>query len=1094
MDDNTNRPNPRDDTVDNETKAPGKAGRGRRLVARLRAPRTLASLLRDRAENDGNRDGFTFYSYRKAGPPVEQRLSYAGLQQRAMAIAATVQAGCAAGDRVVILCPPGLDYIASFFGCQLAGVVAVPAYPPGNTKHMGRLMSILADAGASAILAPSDLSGRLAGWADGADLLPRRIAVDAIDAEAAADWVDPNCRSGDLAFLQYTSGTTGAPKGVMVSQGNLITNLKAMQSHLQLGRRDVGAFWLPPYHDMGLVGGILQPLNSGFPCHLMSPAAFLQQPMRWLRMISQARVTFSLAPNFAYDLCVAASDLAVDGDGLDLSAWALAGNGAEVVRATTLGRFAERFAPFGFAAASLYPCYGMAEITLMATGAEREAAPVVIEASTETLQSRGGLTPVDVSACGDDAPDRLTATTRLVGCGSIIPDHDLRIVDPETCREVAAGAVGEIWLSGPSVAQGYWEKPDLTEATFRARIKGVRGRSKRYLRTGDLGALVDGEVFILGRIKEMIIIRGRNHYAQDIEMTATDAHVSVAQDRAAAFAVETRADGTVVASGAPAMVEERLVLVQEVKRDGMRKLDGDAVSAAIRQAIVAEHEIEPHAIVLIRPVSLPRTTSGKIRRRRARELFLSGELSEVARWERPAPASDDDRDIAGDVEPPPAAGDRAALEGWLRSLVGQAVGRMPQEVPVDVALRELGIDSLAGIQLMGRIAQALGVALEPGQLYDLPTIRALAAYLGAEGGTEAGTAWQTVSRPDEPIAIVGLACRFPGSNEGLESFSDLLFDGRSGIGPVPAGRWDAASVAAPPEGGFIEGIDRFDAGFFRIAPVEAMLMDPQQRLLLETGWRALEHAGLSPDGLRNSRTGVFFGISTHDYDGLVRQAQDGGTGAGGDTGLYVGTGNANSVAVGRLSYVLGLRGPALALDTACSSSLVALHQAVAGLQRSEADLALAGGVNAMLTPALTVAFTGAGMLSADGRCKTFDASADGYVRGEGCGVVVLKRLSEAERDGDRIHAVIRGSAVNHDGASNGLTAPSGAAQQALIEDALANAGLQPADVDYLEAHGTGTSLGDPIELRAALAVYGQGRDPEHPLLVGSVKTNIGHLE
>ena len=314
-----------------------------------------------------------------------------------------------------------------------------------------------------------------------------------------------------------------------------------------------------------------------------------------------------------------------------------------------------------------------------------------------------------------------------------------------------------------------------------------------------------------------------------------------------------------------------------------------------------------------------------------------------------------------------------------------------------------------------------------------------------------------------PVAIVGMACRFPGSPD-LSAFWRLLEAGSSAVttsrpdsgadhgdGP-PQSRTTDDRVC--PWGAFVHGIDQFDPGFFRIAPVEARLMDPQQRLLLETSWQALEDAA----------------------------------------SLYMATGNSDSTAIGRIAFTFGLEGPAMAVDTASSSSLVAVHQAVAGLQRGEADLALAGGVNAILSPFLTRAFWDAGMLAADGRCKTFDAAADGYVRGEGCGVVVLKRLEDAEADGDRIWAVIRGSAVNQDGASPGLTAPSGSAQEAVIEEALARAGLEPSAVDYLEAHGTGTQLGDPTEVRAAASVYGRGRPSARPLLVGSVKTNIGHLE
>ena len=343
---------------------------------------------------------------------------------------------------------------------------------------------------------------------------------------------------------------------------------------------------------------------------------------------------------------------------------------------------------------------------------------------------------------------------------------------------------------------------------------------------------------------------------------------------------------------------------------------------------------------------------------------------------------------------------------------------------------------------------------------------------------------------DQRIAIVGMACRFPGAPNAEEFWAQLL----SGADLVTRGRPDGLFVdteteATRPFGAYVDGIDRFDAGFFRIAPVEAELLDPQQRMLLETSWEALEDAGIAPDGLRGSRTGVYGGFMASDYQAVMAE-----TAADPSTNIYRSTGTAGSSAVGRVAFALGLEGPAITVDTACSSSLVALHQAAAALRAGEADLVLAGGVNAILRAEPTRLMTDAGMLSPDGRCKTFDAEANGFVRGEGCGMVVLKRLADAEAAGDRILAVLLGSAVNQDGASAGLTVPNGPAQERVIQEALARADVEASSVDYLEAHGTGTELGDPVEVQAAASVYGRGRRPDRPLLIGSVKTNMGHLE
>ena len=437
----------------------------------------------------------------------------------------------------------------------------------------------------------------------------------------------------------------------------------------------------------------------------------------------------------------------------------------------------------------------------------------------------------------------------------------------------------------------------------------------------------------------------------------------------------------------------------------------------------------------------------------------------------------------------------------------QAVLRLPEPPAPPVGFFDLGMDSLMAVELRNRLNVALrGVCTLSGTVvFDYPNIRSLARHLAGELGM-LGEAPPPARRPaplpaeDSRIAIVGMACRFPGGAD-LASFWDQLAAGRDAVAEVsegqarPGGEIGARSFEAAADGSagsrwgaYIEGVDRFDASFFRIAPVEARLLDPQQRLLLETSWEALEEAGIDPEVLKGSRAGVFAGISSSEYRELL--SADGAE----VSTLYAATGTSHSTAIGRVAFTLGLEGPAIAVDTACSSSLVALHQAVMSLQRGESDLALAGGVNAILSPVLTEIMVNAGMLAPDGRCKTFDAAADGFVRGEGCAMVVLKRLSDAEAAGDRIWAVVRGSAVNQDGASAGLTVPSGPAQERVIAEALSRAGLEPSEVDYLEAHGTGTELGDPVEAHAAAAAYGRGRAVDRPLLIGSVKTNVGHLD
>jgi natural product biosynthesis luciferase-like monooxygenase protein len=578
---------------------------------------TIVDVLKARAVSQPDRDAYVFLSYR-ADETDEERLTYATLYARAKATAVALQAVAEQGERVLIVCPPGLDYVVSFFGCQLAGMVAVPAYPPRNAKHMPRLQAILADAGASAVLAPHDLYPRLARWVVGGGRLPPFVSSDRISIEGAAAFRETVVALGDVAFLQYTSGTTGTPKGVMVTHAQAMENVRQIIRFGSLDHGDSGVVWLPPYHDMGLVGGLLVPPVAAFPIVLMSPASFVQRPARWLEALSRYRATITAGPNFGYQLCVDEVDAADMAD-LDLSSLRLALSGSEPVRLSTLQAFAGRFASCGFCAGSLVPVYGMAETVLMSSGRHDGVGPCLLGLEAEALaDGRLHIRKRDKGLGTPTAEAGEGAERFVVSCGPVIAGHDVRIVDPETRTECAGDRIGEVWLSGPSVASGYWDRPELTAETFRAKLAIAPG-GPDYLRTGDLGAVVDGELYVLGRSKEMIIVRGRNHYAQDLEATATASDSALGSDRMIAFGIET--DG-----------EESIVLVHELTRRAYRSIDTAAVMAAIRRAVVEAHEIDVAAIVLVKPASLPRTTSGKLQRTRARALFLAGELETTAEW------------------------------------------------------------------------------------------------------------------------------------------------------------------------------------------------------------------------------------------------------------------------------------------------------------------------------------------------------------------------------------------------------------------------------------------------------------------------------
>ncbi len=1000
--------------------------------------------------------------------PSSPLLTYHTLDSRVRAIASYLQSVSKPGDRALLFFPPGNDFSIAFYACLYAGIVAVPAYPPRPGRTLGRLLAMFSDAEASVVLTRSEhLNGAKALLANHPALAGLHwVATDTCASDPDA-WRHPDTTSQDLAFLQYTSGSTSLPKGVMVSHGNLLHNCGYIQSALGLTPEDHVLSWLPQFHDMGLLSGVLIPPYVGCRASLMAPMYFLQRPARWLQAMSELKATVSGGPNFAYQLCV---DKVVEDDckTLDLASWRVAFNGAEPIRPGTLDAFTAKFRSCGFRHEVHVPCYGLAEATLAVTFAKCDAAPVVREFTpSEQLDS-------DASA----APER---TRSLVACGAPADDQTVRIVNPETRHECAHREVGEIWVRGESVAQGYWNRPEETAATFDGRLADTDDGA--YLRTGDLGILADSQLYVAGRLKDLIIIRGINYYPQDIELTVESCHPVLRSGCGAAFAVED--SGT-----------ERLVVAQEVSRDDVDEFDVDDVASAIRSAVGEQHELEVYAVLLLQPGSIPKTSSGKIQRRACRNAYLAGKLALVGQSTR------EETGIAGDAVVPSrvAATEQDTEKAYARIrdfLTHRIALRLSIEVgAVDVKqpFSSLGLHSMAAVEMAADLEKMMGHSLSPTLAYEYPCIDALSHHLA--GSWVPFTSESESRKQGEPIAIVGMSCRFPGANSTAEFWS-LLREGRDAIREIPQERWDLEALYDPDTatpgkmitkwGGFIDGVDQFDAAFFNISPREAASMDPQQRVLLQVAWEALEHAGIRPDRLGGSATGSFIGISSIDYLQLQLLL-------GAENDAYVATGNTQSIASNRLSYLLDLHGPSVSVDTACSSALVALHQACQSLRDRECSLALAGGVSVILSPLATVALSQARMLAPDGRCKAFDASADGYVRSEGCGIVVLKRLADALADGDNVLAVVRGTAVNHVGHSNGLTAPSTKAQQAVIRAALDNADVAPAEVSFLEAHGTGTALGDPIEIESIQAVLSEGRDPENRCAIASAKSNVGHLE
>ncbi|NEO20617.1 MULTISPECIES: fatty acyl-AMP ligase [unclassified Moorena] len=579
---------------------------------------TLVDILRYRAVNQPDAIAYTFLV---DGETEQVSLTYQELEQKAQAIAFHLQSIYSPGETALLLYPPGLDYICAFFGCLYAGVVAVPAYPPRPNRSLVRVQAIVKDSLARVALTTQAILSNLERRFTQAPELKTLhwLATENINGNLAQSWQQPAIDGSTLAFLQYTSGSTAAPKGVMISHSNLVHNSGAIYQYFEHTDQSSVVSWLPMYHDMGLIGGILQPLYGGFPATLMSPLMFLQSPIRWLKAISNYRATSSGGPNFGYDLC----DRKIKPEqltNLDLSSWDIAFNGAEPINSAILERFATKFESCGFRREAFYPCYGMAEATLMVSGGLKSA-PIVLKTVEGAALEQNQVVPASVDQEG---------TLTLVGCGQSLPDQQIVIVHPETLTPCEPGQVGEIWVSGPSIAQGYWNQPATTKHNFGVTLAPMG--EKPFLRTGDLGFMLDGELFITGRLKDLIIINGRNHYPQDIEWTVENTHSLLRPTCSAGFSVNIAG-------------EEQLVVIAEVERSYWKStrlaasdpgngakghaLDTKELIRLIRRAVLQHHDLQVHTALLLKPGTIPKTSSGKIQRHACRQSFLAGTLAVI---------------------------------------------------------------------------------------------------------------------------------------------------------------------------------------------------------------------------------------------------------------------------------------------------------------------------------------------------------------------------------------------------------------------------------------------------------------------------------
>lgn len=666
-------------------------------------PRTLVQSLQQRAAQTPDQVALRFLAESAEHSVV---LSYRDLDQRARTIAAALQANAGLGERAVLLFPSGPDYVAAFFGCLYAGVIAVPAYPPESTRrhHQERLLSIISDAEPRLLLTIASLSEGLAQIENA----PPVLSVDTLEAQQADQWVEPDLKADDIAFLQYTSGSTALPKGVQVSHGNLVANEVLIRRGfgIDLNPDDVIVSWLPLYHDMGLIGGLLQPIFSGVPCVLMSPAYFLGRPLRWLEAISEYGGTISGGPDFAYRLCserVSESAL----ERLDLSRWRVAYSGSEPIRLDTLERFAEKFAACGFTPNNFFASYGLAEATLFVAGGTRGHGIPALRLDEQAL------------AANRAEPGQGPA---IMSCGTSQPNHAVLIADPHTLTELPDQCVGELWATGPSIAHGYWRNPQASAKTF------VQHAGRTWLRTGDLGFIRDGEVYITGRLKDLLIVRGHNLYPQDIEQTIEREVEVVRKGRVAAFAVNDQG-------------LEGIGIAAEISRSVQKILPPEALIKAIRQAVAEACQQAPSVVVLLNPGALPKTSSGKVQRAACAIRHADGSLDSYAQFpEQPGQASE------------------VALESDLQQQIAAIWCEQLQlaHVAGDDHFFLLGGNSITATQVVARLRESLGLELNLRLLFEAPTLAAFAAavaQLQQDGGVAQGAIHALSRQEDLPQSL-----------------------------------------------------------------------------------------------------------------------------------------------------------------------------------------------------------------------------------------------------------------------------------------------------------------------------------------------------
>lgn len=1012
------------------------------------------------------------------GIDVCEYLSGITLEKRIKCMSGRLQEALQQQEKVVILLPQGLDYIYSVLGCMDANVIAVPtsiSMTQAEIEIEEKLLPLLSDSGAACIVTNSFFCRLLE--ADKRFETLAVLNVDHIEEESKRAVTRRACRRDDLALILYTSGSTSQPKGVMLTHENIL--LQAMAGAKQWGMSEESCIisWMPQFHNFGLFFNFIAPLMQGAQSVILPPDSFIKCPELWFQLMDSYKCTHTAAPNFAFDYCCTSLDIELLKD-VSLQHLKAIISGGEPVRKETYENFIDKFHMSGLRKQAFCPHYGMSEagsITTLNPGDDMR----FISLDTASLEEGRIVYAKEDKNC-----------KYVTSCGAIPPYIEIICVDIRTGKACSDKEIGEVWIKSPAVGSGYYKKYEETEKAFHAVL--LEEGSKRYFRTGDLGFIEKGHLYIIGREKEVIIIRGKNYHPADIEWTIQKNLPNLTLP-ISIFSCESEG-------------EERVIVVQEIENTaGSEELK--RIVRKIRACISDTHTLDVSNIVLVNEGNIPRTGSGKIQRKKCKEFFLNHKLDVIYQYKQ------------GDGNAQKKRTDKARPIGidvgkiLITDVLSVILNVRSEEIEEDAAFGELGFDSIKYVQASKKIEEVFQIQFAPVMMFKYRTIKSLAQYLTTQPGVSESrkTRENDIQEPavgtapsfgDDDIAIIGISCNFPGGSDSPKAFWKYIEEGKDCITRVTESRnqvvedyrmsYGGDESSFPEWGGFIEDVDKFDAAFFGISPLEAESMDPQQRKVLELTWSVLEDGGYDPASVSDSAIGLFMGVHNNDYAELVAKQPE----LMDIYGPYLDSGLHMSMITHRASRWFNFHGPSEVINTACSSSLVAIHHAVQAINRKECCMAIAGGINLILSSRIYTASQRAGMLSEDGRCKTFDESADGFVRSEGYGAILLKPLKDAFKDNDSIYGVIKSTAVNHDGQSNSLRAPNLNAQKKLLLSAYSNAGISVENVSYIEAHGTGTALGDPIEFQAMREAFEEmgAKNTEKICGLGTVKTNIGHSE